>query len=99
MTTRAFRFAAQAVPQGEKQWLATTRRAEEFGYSTLLMPDGMQLLSPLPALALAAGATTSLRVGTFVLASRRRRARSALPWLSGRSMSSARSTKTGTSRC
>jgi alkanesulfonate monooxygenase SsuD/methylene tetrahydromethanopterin reductase-like flavin-dependent oxidoreductase (luciferase family) len=45
------------------------RRAEELGYSSLLMPDGMQLLSPLLALALAEGATTSLHVGTFVLAS------------------------------
>jgi len=45
------------------------RHAEELGYSSLLMPDGMQLLSPLPALALAAGATRSLHVGTFVLAS------------------------------
>jgi alkanesulfonate monooxygenase SsuD/methylene tetrahydromethanopterin reductase-like flavin-dependent oxidoreductase (luciferase family) len=33
------------------------------------MPDGTQIPSPLPALALAAGATTSLRVGTWVLAS------------------------------
>lgn len=69
MTARAFRFAAQAAPQNGAQWLATARRAEELGYSTLLMPDGLQLLSPLPALALAAGATTTLRVGTFVLAS------------------------------
>jgi probable F420-dependent oxidoreductase len=69
MTTKTFRFAAQAFPQDGKQWLATARRAEELGYSTLLMPDGMQLPSPLPALALAAGATTSLRVGAFVLAS------------------------------
>jgi alkanesulfonate monooxygenase SsuD/methylene tetrahydromethanopterin reductase-like flavin-dependent oxidoreductase (luciferase family) len=69
MTARAFRFAAQAAAQDGAQWLALARRAEELGYSTLLMPDGLQLLSPLPALALAAGATTSLRVGTFVLAS------------------------------
>lgn len=69
MTTRAFRFASQAVPHHGEQWLATARRAEELGYSTLLMPDGMQILAPLPALALAAGATTTLRVGTFVLAS------------------------------
>jgi alkanesulfonate monooxygenase SsuD/methylene tetrahydromethanopterin reductase-like flavin-dependent oxidoreductase (luciferase family) len=69
MTAKAFRFAAQGTPQDGTQWLATARRAEELGYSTLLMPDGLQLLSPLPALALAAGATTSLRVGTFVLAS------------------------------
>lgn len=42
---------------------------EELGYSTLLMPDGLQLLSPVPALAVAASVTTRLRVGTFVLAS------------------------------
>ncbi len=69
MTSRAFRFAVQATAQDHEQWLATARRTEELGYSTLLMPDGMQLLSPLPALAVAAGATTSLRVGTFVMAS------------------------------
>jgi|SRR5579875_1342657 len=69
MTGRAFRFAVQATAQDHEQWLATARRTEELGYSTLLMPDGMQLLSPLPALAMAAGATGSLRVGTFVLAS------------------------------
>jgi probable F420-dependent oxidoreductase len=69
MTTKRFRFAVQAVPNDREQWLATARRAENLGYSTLTMPDGMQLLSPLPALAVAAGATTSLRVGTFVLAS------------------------------
>lgn len=64
-----FRFAVQATPRDAAHWLATARRAEELGYSTLLMPDGMQLPSPLPALALAAGATTTLHVGTFVLAS------------------------------
>jgi alkanesulfonate monooxygenase SsuD/methylene tetrahydromethanopterin reductase-like flavin-dependent oxidoreductase (luciferase family) len=52
-----------------KSWLATARHAEDLGYSTLLMPDGMQLLSSLTALAMAAGATTTLRVGTWVIAS------------------------------
>jgi alkanesulfonate monooxygenase SsuD/methylene tetrahydromethanopterin reductase-like flavin-dependent oxidoreductase (luciferase family) len=69
MSAMPFRFAAQSTPQDATSWLASARHAEELGYSTLLMPDGMQLLSPLPALALAAGATTSLHVGTFVLAS------------------------------
>jgi probable F420-dependent oxidoreductase len=69
MTPKPFRFAVQATANDRAQWLATARRAEELGYSTVTVPDGMQLLSPLPALALAAGATTSLRVGTFVLAS------------------------------
>jgi alkanesulfonate monooxygenase SsuD/methylene tetrahydromethanopterin reductase-like flavin-dependent oxidoreductase (luciferase family) len=69
MTSKGFRFGVQATPQGGEQWLATAQQAEELGYSTLLMPDGMQLLSPMPSLAIAAGATTTLRVGTFVLAS------------------------------
>ena len=64
-----FRFALQSAPQDQQQWLATARRAEQLGYSALLMPDGLQLLSPIPALAIAAGATTSLHVGTYVLAS------------------------------
>jgi len=69
MTSKPFRFAVQGLPQEGSQWLALARRAEELGYSALLMADGMQLPSPFPALALAAGATTSLRVGTFVAAS------------------------------
>ena len=64
-----FRFALQSAPRDHRQWLATARRAEELGYATLLMPDGLQLPSPMPALAIAAGATTSLQVGTYVLAS------------------------------
>ena len=69
MSPMPFRFALQATAQDATSWLTTARHAEELGYSTLLMPDGMQLLSPLPALALAAGATATLHVGTFVLAS------------------------------
>jgi alkanesulfonate monooxygenase SsuD/methylene tetrahydromethanopterin reductase-like flavin-dependent oxidoreductase (luciferase family) len=68
VTAKALRFAVQATPQDADQWLATARRAEALGYSSLLMPDGLQLPSPVPALALAAGATTTLRVGTWVLA-------------------------------
>ena len=43
MTAKAFRFAAQGTPQDGTQWLATARRAEELGYATLLMPDGLPL--------------------------------------------------------
>lgn len=75
MTALPFRFAAQAAPENADQWLTLARRAEALGYSSLLMPDGMQLPSPLPALAVAAGATTRLRVGTWVLASPLRPAR------------------------
>jgi probable F420-dependent oxidoreductase len=66
--TNAFRFGVVATPSGGgAQWRATTRRVAELGYSTLLMPDGLQLPAPLPALALAAGAA-DLRIGTWVLA-------------------------------
>lgn len=62
------RFGVMATPQNAQQWIATARRVEQLGFSTLVMPDGMQLPSPFSALAVAAGATTRLRVGTFVLA-------------------------------
>jgi probable F420-dependent oxidoreductase len=49
-------------------WVTTARRAEELGYSTLLMPDRANIggLAPLTALAFAAQATTRLRVGSYV---------------------------------
>ena len=62
------RFGVMATPQNATQWRTTAQRVERLGFSTLVMPDGMQLPSPFPALAIAAGATRRLRVGTFVLA-------------------------------
>ena len=75
--TRPFRFGVVATPQRPEQWVGTARRVEQLGYSTLLMPDGLQLLAPFPSLAVAGGATSTLRVGTFVLASPLRPTRSA----------------------
>jgi probable F420-dependent oxidoreductase len=70
MSDHKFRFGVVVTPEGGgQQWAALAERVEELGYSTLLMPDGLQLLSPFPSLAVAACATTTLRVGTFVLAS------------------------------
>jgi len=74
VTSGRFRFGVVATPQTAGQdiagnWQRQARRAEELGYSSVLMPDGMQLPSPMPTLAFAAAATTALRVGTFVLAS------------------------------
>jgi probable F420-dependent oxidoreductase len=69
--SRPFRFGVvTAQAQSGEAWVAKARRIEQLGYSTLLMPDrlGGPLFSPLPALAVAASATRSLRVGTFVLA-------------------------------
>ncbi|KQC40022.1 5,10-methylene tetrahydromethanopterin reductase [Frankia sp. ACN1ag] len=48
------------------EWSTAARRAEELGYDVLLIPDHLGLPAPFPAL-VAAGAATSLRLGTFVL--------------------------------
>ena len=74
MASGRFRFGVVATPQTAVEdivgsWQRQARRVEELGYSSVLMPDGMQLPSPMPTLAFAAAATTTLRVGTFVLAS------------------------------
>jgi probable F420-dependent oxidoreductase len=74
VTNGRFRFGVVATPPASDEkitqsWQRQARRAEELGYSSVLMPDGMQLPSPMPTLAFAAAATTELRVGTFVLAS------------------------------
>jgi probable F420-dependent oxidoreductase len=69
MPTKPFRFALIASRLDQKQWRDTARQAEDLGYSVLVLPDGLRAPSPIPALALAAGATTTLHVGTWVLAS------------------------------
>jgi probable F420-dependent oxidoreductase len=66
---RPFRFGVQ-VSQATSStgWKEKVRRAEALGYDILLMPDhlGGQLAIG-PALAVAAEATTTLRIGTLVL--------------------------------
>ena len=50
-----------------EHWSEVARRAEALGYDTLLMPDHItDQLAPMSALAAAAAATTTLRVGSFV---------------------------------
>ena len=75
---RPFRFGVVATPQGPpEQWLATARRVEELGYSTAADARRAAAARPVPSLAVAASAARTLRVGTFVLASPLRPARSA----------------------
>jgi len=70
MSHRPFRFgvvAAQA--RSGEEWAEKARRVEALGYATLVIPDNIQYtLAALPALAVAAAATRTLRVGTYVLA-------------------------------
>ncbi len=67
---RKFRFAAQlskAPDETAQSWADQARRAEDLGYSTLLMPDHFgEQLAPVAAMMAAADATESLRVGALV---------------------------------
>src|SRR5919197_91936 len=67
---RPFRFGVVAASaRSGDEWASKARRAEALGYASLVVPDGLNYsLAPLPALAAAAAATRSLRVGTYVLA-------------------------------
>ena len=68
MTDRRFRFGVVAgLARTSAEWTATARRAEELGYSILLVPDTLGTLSPFSALTAAATSTRTLRVGTYVL--------------------------------
>ena len=65
----AFRFALQVSKADSAQaWRSLARQAEDLGYSTLYVPDHLDdQWSPMVACAVAAEATTTLRVGTLVL--------------------------------
>jgi len=68
--TRPFRFSVQAnTPPSGLDWPSFARRIEILGYGGLVMADHVvgNGLSPFPALAAAAAATTTLRLGTLVL--------------------------------
>jgi probable F420-dependent oxidoreductase len=69
-TARPFRFGLQVAWAGSRAaWRDEARRAEDLGFDTIVVPDHIadELLSPMVALATMAEATTTLRVGTFVL--------------------------------
>lgn len=60
-------MAAKAASSSE--WTETAKKAEDLGYSALLMPDHFgDQLAPVAALSTAAAVTTTLRVGTLVFA-------------------------------
>jgi probable F420-dependent oxidoreductase len=65
----AFRFALQvSKAESAQAWRSLARRAEDLGYCTLYVPDHLDdQWSPMVACAVAAEATTTLRVGTLVL--------------------------------
>ena len=65
-----FRFGIQCKgPADAVGWPALARKVEDLGWSTLTVSDHLDdQLAPMPAAMAAAAATTSLRVGTMVLA-------------------------------
>jgi len=66
---RPFRFGVSCgVPASGAAWTELARRLEGSGVATMLVADHLSdVLSPMPALAAAAAATTTLRVGPLVL--------------------------------
>lgn len=67
---RRFRFGVAAgAPESAQAWQQLAHKAEDLGYSTILVADHMsRQASPLVAAMAALSATTRLRVGTQVLA-------------------------------
>ena len=66
---RRFRFGAVAgFGRNGPEWAATAQRIEQLGFSTLLCPDVTGMLAPFQALSAAAAATSTLRLGSYVLA-------------------------------
>lgn len=65
---RRFRFGIQLTQPFEGlSWSDTARKVEELGYCTLFVPDHFgDQLAPITALAVAAEATTTLKVGALV---------------------------------
>ncbi len=65
---KAFRFGVVAGGHPSRStWIAFAQRVEALGYSSLLLPDVLSIpLATLTALAVAATATTELRVGSYV---------------------------------
>ena len=68
MSDRSFRFGVALVSVGSRAaWLEKVRTASDLGYDTLQVPDHLGLAAPFPALVAAAEATSTMRLGTFVL--------------------------------
>ena len=64
VSDRVFRFGLVAAPTGvADEWTALARRAENLGFSTLLIPDASGVPSSVPYFGAAAATTEKLRFG------------------------------------
>ena len=66
--TKKFRFGVQTSRAADgPAWIEKARKIEDLGFSTLFMPDHFNdQFAPVPALAAAAAATSTLRIGGMV---------------------------------
>lgn len=63
-----FRFGVSLRATGSQSQIAdTARRAEDLGFDVLNVPDHLGAPAPFPTLTAIAAATSTLRIGTFVL--------------------------------
>lgn len=66
--TKPFRFGlGMSSAESATEFVAAARMAEDQGYSVLLVPDHLGAFSPAVTVTAAAAATSTLRVGSFVL--------------------------------
>jgi len=65
---KPFRFGVTVSQVGSAaEWRDKARKIEDLGYATLFMPDHFgEELAPLPAIAMAAAHTTTLRIGSLM---------------------------------
>lgn len=70
MAAGKFRFGVvAATARSGAQWVDKAKRVESLGYETLVIPDGMRYTyAPFESLAVAAAVTSTLRIGTYVIA-------------------------------
>ena len=67
--SRPFSFAVQAAPAKHfRDWVSIARKAEDLGYRALLVPDHQGSGGPITGMAIAGASTTSLNVGSLVIA-------------------------------
>src|SRR5205823_10737195 len=65
---KPFRFGATNTGSSLEAWHATARKAEDLGFSTLVVQDHLgNQFAPLPALVAAAAVTSRIRLATIVL--------------------------------
>lgn len=68
MVHRGFRFGTNLISHGDSAQIRDqVRQAEDYGVDVVVVPDHLGVGAPFPVMLAAANASTTIRVGTFVL--------------------------------